>query len=120
MIDRARSLRPAAHVARVVLPFGDRGAFLVMFAAASPTPAWAELDPVYLDRVTAEPLDAAKRRATFGDRVVQSMAPLHVGTFGGPIVRWIWFAGGLAPAMLFVTGCLVWWGRKVRGRRSDR
>ena len=39
MIDRARAQAPGMPVARVVLPFGDRGAFLVQFADRSPTPA---------------------------------------------------------------------------------
>ena len=36
MIDHARRVHPDGHVARVVLPFGERGAFLVMFAERSP------------------------------------------------------------------------------------
>lgn len=120
MIERARMFRPTAHVARVVLPFGERGAFLVMFADASPTPAGAPLDPVYLDRFTGEPIAAPERHASVGDRVVRSMSPLHVGGVGGAVGRGIWFAGGLAPAVLFMTGAIVWWGRAVRGRRSGR
>jgi uncharacterized iron-regulated membrane protein len=120
MIDRARRARPDAHVARVVLPFGDRGAFLVMFADASPTPAGSKLDAVYLDRHTAEPLEAAASGSTLGDRIVRSMAPLHVGTFGGRVVRWIWFTGGLMPVVLFVTGVSLWWSRRTPSRRTNR
>lgn len=117
MIDRVRKLKPDGHVARVVLPFGERGAFLVMFASESPTPAYAPLESVYLDRFTGEPLDAAQGRTTIGDRIVRSMAPIHVGSFGGPIVRGVWFVGGLAPAVLFLTGIFMWWDRTVRGGR---
>ena len=53
-------------------------------------------------------------RATSGDLVVQSMAPLHVGTFGGPIVRWIWFAGGLAPGDPALLSLDVWCGGAAR------
>ena len=52
MIAIAQREHPGGHVARVVLPFGDRGAFLVMFADRSPTPAFAQLDSVYLDRLS--------------------------------------------------------------------
>ncbi len=41
MIAIAQREHPGGHVARVVLPFGERGAFLVMFADRSPTPAFA-------------------------------------------------------------------------------
>ena len=112
MIDRARAAHPQGHVARVVLPFGDRGAFLVMFAAASPTPAYSALDSVYLDRYTGEllPYDEAR---TSGDVVVGSIATLHVGGFGGTPIRTIWFVFGLMPAVLFATGLTVWWNRTL-------
>ena len=110
MIDRARAVHPHGHVARVVLPFGDRGAVLVMFAGASPTPAYAALDSVYLDRVTGEHLPYGQAR-TIGDVVVGSMATLHVGAFGGTAIRVIWFVFGLMPAVLFITGVIVWWNR---------
>ena len=44
----------AGHVARVVLPFGERGSWLVMFAARQPTPAYTSLDSVFVDRYTGE------------------------------------------------------------------
>lgn len=112
MIDRARAIHPQGHVARVVLPFGDRGAFLVMFAAESPTPAYSTLDSVYLDRFTGERLPYEQAR-TFGDVVVGSMATLHVGGFGGTPIRVIWLVFGLMPAVLFATGFIVWWNRTL-------
>jgi uncharacterized iron-regulated membrane protein len=118
MLDHARRVHPDGHVARVVLPFGDRGAFLVMFASASPTPIGEALDAVYLDRFTGARLQATAAPATLGDAIVRSMAPLHIGSFGGGVVRAAWFIGGLMPAFLFVTGFAVWWNR-VRRRRAS-
>ena len=116
MIDKARQIHPEGHVARVVLPFGDRGSFLVMFASESPTPIRENLDAVYLDRYTGQHLSAEAAASSLGDRVVRWMAPLHVGGFGGNTVRLVWFIGGLMPAVLFVTGVAVWWNRTMRGR----
>ena len=110
MIDRARAFHPDGYVARVVLPFGERGAFLVMFAAESPTRAYAALDSVYLDRHTGDRLPHDEAR-TIGDAVVGSMAALHVGGFGGTPIRAIWFVFGLMPVVLFATGVVVWWNR---------
>lgn len=112
MIDRARQVHPGGHIARVVLPFGDRGAFLVMFASASPTPMGETLDAVYLDRHTGEPLTAQAAGATAGDVIIRWIAPLHVGAFGGAPVRAVWFIGGLMPPVLFATGVVVWWSRR--------
>ena len=119
MLDRARHAHPGGHVARVVLPFGDRGAFLVMFASDSPTPLGETLDAVYLDRFTGELLPAPAAAPTAGDLIVRWIAPLHAGSFGGAMVRAIWFVGGLAPAVLFITGFAVWWSRTLRGGSSS-
>ncbi len=122
MIAIARREHPEGHVARVVLPFGERGAFLVMFADVSPTPAFAQLDSVYLDRFSGARLPADVAPRTIGDTLVRSIAPAHVGSFGGFPIRIIWFVFGLMPAVLFVTGFLVWWNRSVflpRLRRGE-
>ena len=119
MIAIAQREHPGGHVARVVLPFGDRGAFLVMFADRSPTPAFAQLESVYLDRLSGARLRTDVRRGTIGDTIVGWMAPAHVGSFGGLPIRIIWFVFGLMPAVLFVTGFLVWWNRALRGRGAE-
>jgi uncharacterized iron-regulated membrane protein len=116
MIAIAHREHPGGHVARVVLPFGDRGAFLVMFADRSPTPAFAQLDSVYLDRLSGARLRTALTPPTIGDTIVRWMAPAHVGSFGGLPIRIMWFVFGLMPAVLFGTGVVVWWSRTIRGR----
>jgi uncharacterized iron-regulated membrane protein len=119
MIAIARREHPGGHVARVVLPFGERGAFLVMFADVSPTPAFAQLDSIYLDRFSGARLPAGGAPRTIGDTLVRAIAPAHVGSFGGLPIRIIWFMFGLMPAVLFVTGFLVWWYRTLRGRTAE-
>lgn len=119
MIAIAQREHPGGHVARVVLPFGERGAFLVMFADRSPTPAFAELDSVYLDRLSGARLRTDATPRTIGDTIVRWMAPAHVGSFGGLPIRILWFGFGLMPAVLFVTGFVVWWARTIRGRTQS-
>lgn len=117
MLDRARPFAPGQPVARVVLPFGDRGAFLVMFAERSPTPASTELTSIYLDQYTGERMSATSAPRTWGDALMARMTPWHVGGVGGQAGRVIWFLFGLAPAVLFVTGVLAWW-RRGRGKTA--
>lgn len=119
MIAIAQREHPGGHVARVVLPSGDRGAFLVMFADRTPTPAGAELDAVYLDRLSGARLRTGVTSPTPGDTIVRWIAPVHVGSFGGLSIRVLWFVFGLMPALLFVTGVLVWWNRTLRGRAAE-
>jgi uncharacterized iron-regulated membrane protein len=116
MLDRARTAAPGKPVARVVLPVGERGAFLVMFADRSPTPASSRLTSVYLDPYTGERLAHASGARTWGDAVMARMTPWHVGGVGGQAGRVIWFLFGLAPAVLYVTGLLIWWRRVARPR----
>jgi uncharacterized iron-regulated membrane protein len=70
---------------------------------------------VTLDRasaaVVATDLYAAK---TGGNRVVQAMAGLHYGEWGGLAYRTIYGLMGLATVPLFVTGVMYWWLRKSR------
>ncbi len=116
MLDRARAHAGGKPVARVVLPFGERGAFLVMFADRSPTPAGSELTAIYLDQYTGERLASTTTTRTWGDAVMSRMTPLHVGGVGGLAGRLMWFVFGLSPAVLYVTGMIVWWRRVVRPR----
>jgi uncharacterized iron-regulated membrane protein len=51
-----------------------------------------------------------------GEPVLLWLVQLHFGRFGGLWVRWLWALLGLLPAVLFVTGFILWWTRVVRRR----
>jgi uncharacterized iron-regulated membrane protein len=115
LIDQARRHAPGQHVARVVLPYDERSAFLVMFSRTTPTPLSEQLTPVYLDQYTGARLDHVEPEGrSAGDIIVAWAAPLHVGNFGGLGVRLAWMVLGLAAPMMFVTGFIMWWTRVVR------
>lgn len=113
-IETARASMPGRAVARVVLPFNDRAAFLVMFAPASPTPGGATLEAVYLDQFTGQVIDEARAPQTLGDRLMSWVVPLHVGDFSSRALKLLWLIMGLMPPVLFVSGLLMWWRRVVR------
>jgi uncharacterized iron-regulated membrane protein len=52
-----------------------------------------------------------RAKPTLGDRIVRSFTLSHFGTFGGKTVKAIWVFLGLMPAVLFITGFLMWWNR---------
>ena len=52
-----------------------------------------------------------------GEAFLLFLIKLHFGRFGGLGVRTLWVVLGLLPAVLFVTGFIVWWVRVVRPRR---
>jgi uncharacterized iron-regulated membrane protein len=65
----------------------------------------------YLD----PPTDANFQRR-FGDRLAYWLARLHFGRFGGHPMKIVWVLFGIAPAILFVTGAVMWWTRVLRPR----
>lgn len=121
MVDIASQRVPGAAVARVVLPSNDLGAFLVQFSEVTPTPAGSpHLRSVYLDQFTGDVLEAPTPRGrTAGDVVMAWVAPLHVGNFGNFGIRLAWALLGLAPAVLYVTGFIMWWTRVVRRTKNQ-
>jgi uncharacterized iron-regulated membrane protein len=61
-----------------------------------------------------EPLDASSGGTRTGDTALFWLARLHFGRFAGWPVKLLWTALGLAPALLAVTGGLMWWNRAAR------
>lgn len=53
-----------------------------------------------------------------GDRVLRWAYDLHFGDFGGHTVKVLWIVLGLAPALLLLTGLVMWWNRVLRPRFS--
>lgn len=51
-------------------------------------------------------------------QVLDVFRPLHFGNFGGLPVKILWSIGGLTPAMLAISGSLMWWKRKYPGKRK--
>ena len=51
------------------------------------------------------------REAPWGMQLLQTFYPLHVGAVGGLLVKWLYVILGLAPAVLSVTGTIIWYQR---------
>ena len=49
-----------------------------------------------------------------GDIALYWLAQLHFGRFSGGYVKALWVVMGLVPAILFVTGAVMWWNRVLR------
>jgi uncharacterized iron-regulated membrane protein len=61
-----------------------------------------------VDRLSARPLTA---------RFLAAMSPIHYGEFGGISIKALWATLGLLPALLFITGLVVW--RRPVKRKSS-
>jgi len=61
-----------------------------------------------------EPLKTSSRSLRFGDKVLSWFAQAHFGRFAGVPVKIVWTVVGLTPAVLFVTGAVMWWKRVLK------
>jgi uncharacterized iron-regulated membrane protein len=50
-----------------------------------------------------------------GDEFIAWMVRMHFGRYGGMGVRITYVIIGLLPAVMFVTGAIMWWNRVLRG-----
>ena len=107
-VSIAKALYPEAKVTGLGMPAGPRGAYRVNLE--SPGGAIA----VFLDPASGsvlQRLDPAGRSG--GDRFLAFQRSLHTGdSFGA--ARFLLFLAGLLPAVLAVTGTLMW----LRKRRA--
>ena len=51
-----------------------------------------------------------------GVKLIESMFPLHFGTFGGHFTRIVWLLIGFAPGVLYYTGFMIWYNRVIAKR----
>lgn len=124
-VDRAwRDLRdrvPEGRVTFISLPTSERAPVSLRFRLPS------ELHPngrshAYADRWSGRILRVDRQpEMDAGPRLLHALYPLHIGEFGvGPIppdvVRLVWALLGIVPAVLLVTGFLLWSGRGGSGR----
>jgi uncharacterized iron-regulated membrane protein len=61
-----------------------------------------------------EPIDPGSAELRFGDNALELLARIHFGRAYGIGVKWLYTVLGLAPAVLFITGAVMWWNRVLR------
>jgi uncharacterized iron-regulated membrane protein len=113
-LSRAREAMPGRHIVRVGLPGQPVQPYTVFVGDHAGTPHRA-LTRVFVDQHTGALLEVRPPGGyrSVGDAIADWIGPLHTGHFGGPIIKTIWAVVGLAPALLFLTGFLMWWNRVV-------
>jgi uncharacterized iron-regulated membrane protein len=58
-----------------------------------------------------QPQDPNSLELRSGDELLASLARIHFGRAYGTSVKWLYVVLGLVPAVLFVTGAIMWWNR---------
>lgn len=112
MLATAREKLPGTEILRVQFPSSTGGAVTVLLLHRD-APPWRKFSRVEFDAATGAVRTvhvAAEAPAT--DQFAAMLAPLHFGFYGAPWVKWTYFAGGLAPAALALTGTALCWLRR--------
>jgi uncharacterized iron-regulated membrane protein len=69
-------------------------------------------DIVRLDPATGQVLHIeSTRKWSVSERIAMATYSIHFGDFGGSFTKALWVILGLVPALLAVTGYLMWWNR---------
>ncbi len=76
------------------------------------------MNHIHVDPYTAAVIRLDRHRErTAGQRLLRTMFPIHIGTFGGLFTRVLWTVLGFVPLLLFITGLLMWRNRVLVPRR---
>jgi uncharacterized iron-regulated membrane protein len=114
MVAKACSRVPNRRIERLSIPATGKGVLQIwlMDPKSIRTDESIEVD---LDPSTGRFVclrDPQQRRS--GDMILIWLTRLHLGNFGGTAIKIIWVCFGLTPALLAITGILMWWHRTLR------
>lgn len=122
ILRRADAALPGGQRTRIALP--QSASAPVVIRKRLP----GELHPNGMSSVLLDPYSGRVLRvdsawkANTGIRVLNLRYPIHIGVWGGPATRVLYALLGLMPAVLFVTGFLMWknrtWGKGRRRRAA--
>lgn len=119
LLRRAREGSPRSRLLSVSFPANDRGHIRVFMAREEPM-SYGTADYHYFDPFTGAHAGVWRRgiNRSAGDWVMAWLGPLHFGTFGGEgwagvAVKAGWMVLGLSPAVLGVSGLLMYWNRSL-------
>lgn len=113
----ARSVYPDAELKRLYLPSRPDGVYVARVRRPGEVRRSSGNTRVWIEQYSGEVLAVRDwNRRTAADAFFAWQFPLHNGEAFGLAGRWIVFMTGLAPAVLYVTGVMLW----LRRRRSRR
>lgn len=118
MFAAAREKLPGTEILRAQLPAEDGGPVTVLLLHRS-APVWKKFSRVEFDATTGILREVrAAADGTWTAQFRSMLAPLHFGFYGANWVKWAYFIGGLAPAILALSGALIWWLRRRSARHG--
>ncbi len=114
----ARATAPEGRLLGLSVPSKGRGKAPVVWRAELRVPGSAKPIQVVVDDATGESVRRGSRAA--GDGMPLLMRRVHDGIDQHPVWRVLVFLGGVAPALLGVTGIVMWLRRRAARRALRR
>lgn len=112
MLAAAQAHFPDAEVLRLQFPADRTGPVVALLLHRSNAP-WQKFSRVEFDAGSgAVKRVRAANAATPREQFASMLGPLHFGFYGATWVKWAYFFGGLAPALLVVSGWGIAWARR--------
>lgn len=113
MYAEAKEKMPDLVPSYVYLPTQPEKKFSVRGNLKDQNPMFAGGNVVRFDANTGEFLSTGRfDDLAFWDKVEALFFPLHVGNYGGILVKILYVILGLTPGLLAITGFMLWWRKK--------
>jgi len=77
----------------------------------APSPQASAASAIAGSNGTPSPFRRPRRPRTKGEKILRGFSSAHYGNFGGWPLKVLYVILGFAPAVLFVTGVIMWWNR---------
>ena len=118
-LDLAVARFPKSTLAYLVSPEEDRKFFEINLSTAD---NWNVRDgdtTVYVDPNCARIVDTISSDSlSVGEAAKRATVPMHNGLMFGTIGQVLVFVAGLALPVLYISGLIIWWRRRKKGRAS--
>lgn len=118
-LELATAHRPNSKLTYLVSPEEDRKFFEINFSNAD---SWNVRDgdtTVYVDPNCARIVDTISGDSlSAGEAAKRATVPMHNGLMFGTIGQVLVFLAGLALPVLYISGLILWWRRRKKGRAT--
>lgn len=120
-VARASQVFPEGKLRSISLPQGNGGVYQFIFRQPGEVRRSSGQSEVWLDQYSGAVIKVRDWRTfTAGDTFMSWLFPLHNGEAFGLIGRWIVFACGFVPLILYVTALRMWWLKRAAHRRQNQ
>ncbi|WP_235934876.1 PepSY-associated TM helix domain-containing protein [Candidatus Laterigemmans baculatus] len=117
----ARGVFPEGVLKRLQFPPDPDATYVARIRGAGDVRHSSGNSRVWIDQYSGEVLAVRDwNRRTAADTFYAWQFPLHNGEAFGLVGRWVVFFTGLVPAVLYVTGFVLWWRKRQSRQRQSR